>query len=432
MSNSLEERLKTHSSAFDGLLSLIPAKYYYDSATQDQWQQKKQSKADTRKNKRAKLDPSSKESADDYTNAHASAKDVMDNKAKTGKPVKLPTRFVAPEPSSASDSEDSAAESAPASEPEESLTAEASLVFDDNGEEIEAQPPTKKMAQQAAKLKKKQLSPEEQKKRDDNLAKLRERLASKIDSMKEKRKAVGTKAEGAPKSRQQILEERKRKEELRKKRKREEDEVADDDSDDSDDEDEDDNEPEEEPVANNPVLFGNIVFNDGTRVTSDLANFRNTADKRKKKGPANNDLKAHLQRLEKKKERLAALPEDEQKKEMEKEKWMKVMQQAEGVKHKDDEKLLKKAIKRKEKQKMKSEREWKDRKQTVKDTIAARQKRREENLAARKDSKGVHGKKRKQLPKLKKFTGIVNAKGGPKTGPKKRAGFEGSAKSKKK
>lgn len=38
---SLKERLKTHSSAFDGLLSLIPAKYYYDDATQDQWQQRK-------------------------------------------------------------------------------------------------------------------------------------------------------------------------------------------------------------------------------------------------------------------------------------------------------------------------------------------------------------------------------------------------------
>lgn len=30
MSNSLEERLRANSSAFDGLLALIPAKYYYD------------------------------------------------------------------------------------------------------------------------------------------------------------------------------------------------------------------------------------------------------------------------------------------------------------------------------------------------------------------------------------------------------------------
>ena len=111
------------------------------------------------------------------------------------------------------------------------------------------------------------------------------------------------------------------------------------------------------------------------------------------------------------------------------------MTQAEGVKLKDDEKLLKKALKRKEKQKLKLEREWQERTQTVKDTKAARQKRREENLQARRDAKGVRGKKKKQLPRLKKFTGIANKAGGKtggKAGGKKRAGFEGSAKLKKK
>ena len=56
------------------------------------------------------------------------------------------------------------------------------------------------------------------------------------------------------------------------------------------------------------------------------------------------------------------------------------MAQAEGIKIKDDEKLLKRALKRKEKKKLKSEIEWKERKQVVKDTVAARAKRREENL----------------------------------------------------
>ena len=88
--------------------------------------------------------------------------------------------------------------------------------------------------------------------------------------------------------------------------------------------------------------------------------------------------------------------------------------------------MLKKALKRKEKQKLKSEIEWKERKQVVKDTIAARQKRREANLKSRRENKG---KKGKHQPRLKKFTGTVN-KGGKGKDAKKRAGFEGSAKSK--
>lgn len=93
MSNSLEERLKTHSSAFDGLLSLIPAKYYYDDATQDQWQQKKKSKQEIKQNKRAKLNPESVNNANEYSNGQASAKDVMDNKAKKATSVSLPKKI---------------------------------------------------------------------------------------------------------------------------------------------------------------------------------------------------------------------------------------------------------------------------------------------------------------------------------------------------
>ncbi|KAM9927572.1 hypothetical protein OXX59_002451, partial [Metschnikowia pulcherrima] len=78
------------------------------------------------------------------------------------------------------------------------------------------------------------------------------------------------------------------------------------------------------------------------------------------------------------------------------------------------------------KQKLKSEIEWRERKQVVKDTISARQKRREANLKARKDNKG---KKSKNQPKLRKFTGVVKKGKGGKDG-KKRAGFEGNAKSK--
>ncbi|KAK2744397.1 hypothetical protein FQN57_004294 [Myotisia sp. PD_48] len=75
MTDSLEERLRSHASAFDGLLSLIPAKYYYGEDNSDQWQRKKQSKEQARDAKRAKLDPDSSKSA----------KDIMDENARKRK-----------------------------------------------------------------------------------------------------------------------------------------------------------------------------------------------------------------------------------------------------------------------------------------------------------------------------------------------------------
>ncbi|KAK6457334.1 surfeit locus protein 6-domain-containing protein [Scheffersomyces xylosifermentans] len=461
MSNSLEERLKTHSSAFDGLLSLIPAKYYYDEATSDQWQQKKKSKKELQQNKRAKLDPESKTTADEYANSHVTAKDVMDNKALTAKRVVLPGSKPKPQLEQAqseedeSNNEDNKADDVDADDDsdeveipdmdvdvseEESddekvergsedsfLNTSAQLIFDDEGNEVagshgstEAGNFEKKNAQEQKK--KKELSPEEQRKKEENLAKLREKLSAKINGLKEKRKAPGTKVAGAPQSREQILAERKRREEIKRqeklKRKSEQMEESDSSEGESDDE---DNQNEEDEGKS--VLFGNIVFNDGSRVTSDLTKLRSTQEKRKQKGPANNDLKAHLLKIEQKKRKLASLAPEDQEKQKEKDKWQRVMAQAEGVKVKDDEKLLKKALKRKEKQKLKSEIEWRERKQVVKDTVSARAKRREENLKARKDNKG---KKSKNQPKLRKFTGIVNK------AAKKRAGFEGSAKSKNK
>ncbi|KAL8684062.1 MAG: hypothetical protein Q9186_000092 [Xanthomendoza sp. 1 TL-2023] len=72
MAESLEDRLRSHAKAFDGLLSLIPAKLYYGEDTTDQWQRKKQTKEEARAAKRAKLDPDNSKSA----------KDVLDERAK--------------------------------------------------------------------------------------------------------------------------------------------------------------------------------------------------------------------------------------------------------------------------------------------------------------------------------------------------------------
>lgn len=391
------------------MLSLIPAKYYYDDATQNQWQQKKKLKQETARDKRAKLDPENPASADTYNNGGASAKDVMENRAKSAKRVVLPSRVnnLEPEKSKESKEQDS--------EPD-LMGDEPVLEFDDDGNAVGNHSVNKQTKS------KKELAPEEIEAREKRRAELKAKLASKISLLREKRKAPGTKNGKPIKSREEMLAERKSKQEFKRqeklRRKRELEESEDEKSENDDEDDEDD---EDEQEGN--VLFGNIVFKDGTRVTSDLSRLRNGVDHKKRKGPSNNDIKGHLAKMEAKKRKLEQLTPEQRAKQKEKDEWLGLMAQAEGVKVKNDEKLLKKALKRKEKQKLKSEIEWKERKQVVKDTIAARLKRREANLKARRDNKG---KKGKNQPRLKKFSGVVKKS---KDG-KKRAGFEGSAKSK--
>ncbi|AAS52068.1 ADR148Wp [Eremothecium gossypii ATCC 10895] len=417
MSNSLEERLKSNSNAFDGLLSLIPAKYYYDDKTQEQWRASKKTKTQTRLDKRKKLNPVEQDQES------SSALEVKRKREEEAKPVVLPGEKLqqmnaVQQAATAQISEEDDAEAGEHEEVEHEDEETISVVFDDEGNAVDG----KHAAAGDKPAEDKDTSGKE--KRQKNMEALRAKLQERIRQMKEKRKAPGTRVDGAPSSREAILAQRKKREELRKRRQEEERQRQDDSGDESESDSEsdmDDQPPTKQrkrdaELSAKDVIFQNIVFDDGSRATSDLQRLRRTD---RKKGPAKNDIKAHLKLAEARTSQLESKDELQQIMIKEKEKWKRAMLQAEGVRLKDDEKLLRKALKRKEAKKRKSAIEWKEREQTVTTSISEKQKRREENLAIRKSNKGV--KKSKQQKMKRKFTGAIV--------PKKRAGFEGRLKS---
>ncbi|KAJ3848071.1 SURF6-domain-containing protein [Lentinula lateritia] len=119
-------------------------------------------------------------------------------------------------------------------------------------------------------------------------------------------------------------------------------------------------------------------------------------------------------------QKLASLPSSKQKAIEEKERFEKASARLEGVKVLDDEARLRKAIKRKEKEKGKSKKEWGDRKEKVEMAIKAKQKKRGDNIAMRNERRS---EKRKGI-KAKKG-GAHISKGSQ--GGKARPGFEGKA-----
>ncbi|KAK6834533.1 hypothetical protein PG990_000649 [Apiospora arundinis] len=518
--SSLQERLRDSAKAFDGLLSLIPAKMYYGEESGDQWQKKKQSKAEAKEARRNKLDPDSElnksvkeimdeqarkkrkrdqgeaESDDDWSDVdgveyeqpgqglkqkkkqkktdeqetEASAKQRRKEEKKQGKKdrkaerkalrdeeaaferrnvksgvnkVKLGPRESQPDTQAKPDEKPEAQSSKSverddeeteptepadmqkvdvsgiAADPEEqsgstsdSPSAPGSPVFDPNGTPADStgQAPSTTTSTSST------VAPSEKPKHikipSDTTA-LRARLAARITALREARKADGP--DGKPiRTRQELIESRRQKEAERKAHKQELRQKA---------------KVEEElkreealasarnspgsmlspaiDMADNNFAFGRVAFADGAQLSHDLSHVLNNA---KKKGPS--DPKTALLKFQNEKKRLENMDEEKRKDIEEKEAWLTARKRAEGEKIRDDEKLLKKAVKRKETTKKRSEKAWAERSEGVQKSIKQRQHKREANIRERKETKmlGKAGKK--------------------KVGPKKktggRAGFEGA------
>lgn len=167
--------------------------------------------------------------------------------------------------------------------------------------------------------------------------------------------------------------------------------------------------PRPSSPANN-FSFNRIAFADGQKASTELTTILAAP---KPKGPQ--DPLTALRATQNKESRLAALDPSARADIAEKDLWLNARKRAHGERVRDDTSLLKKTLKRKEKAKKKSEREWSERIEGVDKSKAIRAQRRDENLRKRKEEKG----------------GDVKQRGGSggnkaKAKPKARPGFEGS------
>lgn len=249
---------------------------------------------------------------------------------------------------------------------------------------------------------------------------LRARLQLRIDFLRSARNADGLNGKPA-RNRQELLDARRQKEEQRKAHKKELRQKA----------------KEEEQARNargSPLLlpaasrpknlqelsrqsspgnnfsFNRIAFADGQKASAELTAVLAAP---KPKGPQ--DPLTALRATQNKESRLAALDPSTQADIAEKDLWLNARKRAHGERVRDDTSLLKKTLKRKEKAKKKSEREWSERLEGVDKGKAIRAQRRDDNLRKRKEEKGGGSKQR--------------GSSGNKPKPKARPGFEGSFRS---
>jgi hypothetical protein len=245
----------------------------------------------------------------------------------------------------------------------------------------------------------------------------RERLNAKLEAMRAARKADGP--DGRPaRNRAELIEARRKKEAERRVAKKASRQLAK--------EDEERLKAEEQlarirggsgspslfpgrsstPDSERNLAFGRVAWKDGQQLENNLSGFLQSG---KKKGRS--DPKTALEAAEKKRARINGLDEEKRKDILEKDAWLTAKKRAQGERVHDNAELLKKSLKRQQKDKAKSTAQWNERKDNVQKGKEMKQKRREANLKKRKEEKGSKGKGKKVKKPGKKV--------------KKRPGFEG-------
>ena len=139
-----------------------------------------------------------------------------------------------------------------------------------------------------------------------------------------------------------------------------------------------------------------VITSNGKKIFSKFDLGLGEHDKRKRKHASFlSNPKQALEKLQAQQERMNQLAAQNPDKAFEKQQsleWSKAMALAKGEKVKDDPKLLKRALKRKQQQKNKSSKEWSERLEKDKKTQKLAAQKKVENIAARKKRPGFEGK----------------------------------------
>ena len=244
-------------------------------------------------------------------------------------------------------------------------------------------------------------------------AEQRQRLQARIEALRATRKADST--DGAPvRTRQELLETRRQKASNRKALKKEQRRKG---------KEEEERRRAETLSSGSPLLspgspmsplregssrlkFGRIDFGAGQRLSDNLDAV--LSSRVKQKGPS--DPGTALIATKKRDSKLASLDGPQREEIASKDSWLKAKKRAQGEAVRDDSSLLKQTLKRKQKQKKKSEKEWTQRIDGVKKSQEMQQKKRQANLAKRREAKGQKGKKNKKTKARPGFEGSFRTK----------------------
>lgn len=391
---TLKASLEKHNDTFEALLKLIPAKYYIvqdqteEQASKYQKHSKKQKapkqaiKEASKKAKRDKLDPKNHKSIIDLQNETSTKKDGSVTKGKH--------RAVAP--ASEDDENDS----------NDDLAMDVDVDLHDESDDKHAKEAITEIIPMPS----------------EGIESLREKLHARMAALR--RRGASTNANrGEPHDRDELLEERRRQRAAMRERRRKEtkekirreEEMK---GKKSKGKEQDKRETRDKGNSTKTQLLvpDTSKQQQGPQASSTNVSFSTLAGSPSKKGQhlkTTANPKQALDQLTARKGKLSAMPQDKRQAIEERDKWEKAEARLEGVKVRDDEARLKKAAKRKEKEKKRTKKEWDERKEQVAASMAAKQKKRADNIAMRNERKND---KRKGLGKAKN---------------KARPGFEGKS-----
>ncbi|EJD01809.1 uncharacterized protein FOMMEDRAFT_108766 [Fomitiporia mediterranea MF3/22] len=410
----LKASLEGHNAEFEVLLRLIPAKYYlvpedsgehvskYQKNSKKQKAPKQATKEASKKAKRDKFDPANNKSIIELQEEAALKKTstASKNKGKTRAP---------------SDDEDNDSEEADWNT--ESIHMKMDVDGEDGEDGDRDDPEGGETARRKAGMEFKPMPA------PSSIETLRAKLRARMEELRQKNGFKG--ANGDPGSKDELLEERRRqraamrerrRKETKEKKRREREEK------------EKGNKGKEKAQTSAPTTKTQLLVPDVTNQqnTSNASKYTNvtfstlagnapTAPKSIK--TSSNPTQA-LKQLTKRAEARATLSTEKRKELEERDAWTKAGARVTGAKVHDDALRLHKAAKRREKDKVKSKKEWDTRKEELAKAQAVRQKKRADNIAMRHEKKkgGAGAKGKKNVKRRPGFEGKSFGGGGKKVG----------------